>query len=55
MTTTEDNERLDPDRHPAGIRGFSVHPDWARRGIGRQLLQKCEEEARSENFRALEA
>jgi GNAT superfamily N-acetyltransferase len=54
MTTTEDNERLDPDRHPAGIRGFFVHPDWARRGIGRQLLDKCEEEARSENFRALE-
>jgi GNAT superfamily N-acetyltransferase len=31
-----------------------VHPDWARRGIGRELLQKCEEEARRENFRALE-
>ena len=22
MTTTEDNERLDPDRHPGGIRAF---------------------------------
>jgi GNAT superfamily N-acetyltransferase len=37
-----------------GATGFFVHPDWARRGIGRELLQKCEEEARRENFRALE-
>jgi GNAT superfamily N-acetyltransferase len=45
---------LDPARDPAGVRGFFVHPNWARRGIGRRLLEKCEMEARRANFRALE-
>jgi N-acetylglutamate synthase-like GNAT family acetyltransferase len=29
----------------ARIRGFFVHPDWARRGIGRRLLEECEASA----------
>src|SRR5262245_66508616 len=28
---------LDPDRDPAKIRAFFVHPDWARRGVGRAV------------------
>jgi len=29
-----------------------VRPDWARQGIGRLLLKKCEDEARAHGFRA---
>jgi GNAT superfamily N-acetyltransferase len=34
---------LDPDRDPARIRAFFVHPNWARRGIGSAILLRCEE------------
>jgi len=37
----EDAE-LDPKRDSARIRAFFVHPAWARRGIGRSLLDRCE-------------
>jgi GNAT superfamily N-acetyltransferase len=47
-------ERLDPATEPARIRAFFVHPDWARRGLGRALLELCEAEARAAGFRALE-
>ena len=33
---------LDPAHAPARIRAFFVHPDWARRGIGRLILSACE-------------
>ncbi|MGE3310720.1 MAG: GNAT family N-acetyltransferase [Limisphaerales bacterium] len=33
---------LDPATEPARIRAFFVHPDWARRGIGRAILHACE-------------
>ena len=45
---------LDPASEPARIRAFFVHPDWARRGIGRQLLRACEEAAAAANFHGLE-
>lgn len=45
---------LDPEREPAKIRAFFVHPDWARRGIGRALLERCEEEARAHGFSSAE-
>lgn len=47
-------EMLDPATAPARIRAFFVHPDWARRGLGRALLQLCETEAQAAGFRALE-
>jgi N-acetylglutamate synthase-like GNAT family acetyltransferase len=42
---------LDPAIDPARIRGFFVHPDWARRGIGSLILSKCEEAIRAAGFR----
>ena len=33
---------LDPRRDAARIRAFFVHPDFARRGIGRSILAACE-------------
>ena len=33
---------IDPAREPARIRAFFIHPDWARRGIGRAILAACE-------------
>jgi len=45
---------LDPSRDPARIRAFFVDPAWARRGIGRAILERCEAEAGAAGFRALE-
>ena len=48
------SELLDPARDSARIRAFFVHPDWARRGIGRALLERCEAEALACGFRSAE-
>ncbi len=42
---------LSPERDPARIRAFFVHPDWARRGIGRSILLACEDAIRTAGFR----
>lgn len=49
-----ESAELDPKREAARIRAFFVHPDWARRGIGRAILERCEQEARSHGFRSLQ-
>ena len=49
-----ESAELDPSRDAARIRAFFVHPDWARRGVGRAILERCEEEARAYGFRSLE-
>jgi GNAT superfamily N-acetyltransferase len=36
------DELIDPSREAARVRAFFVHPDFARRGIGRALLAACE-------------
>ena len=41
---------LDPKSEAAKIRAFFVHPEWARRGIARRILEHCENAARSEGF-----
>ena len=41
---------LNPSIDAARIRAFFVRPDWARKGIGRALLEKCETEARNNGF-----
>ena len=45
---------LDPERDPARIRAFFVHPDWARCGIGRSLLVACEQAILDARFRSIE-
>lgn len=42
---------LDPAYDPARIRAFFVHPDWARRGIGRSILSACESALCTAGFR----
>src|SRR5262249_52760208 len=49
-----ESEALDPTRDAARVRAFFVHPDFARRGIGRALLERCEAEAAARGFRAAE-
>lgn len=49
----EDN-LLDPQTDPARIRAFFVHPDFARRGIGKQIIEACEQAAQVAGFRRLE-
>ena len=45
---------LDPAAHPARLRGFFVHPDFARRGLARKLLGVCQREAAAAGFTRLE-
>jgi GNAT superfamily N-acetyltransferase len=45
---------LDSQSEPARIRAFFIHPDHARKGVGRALLSRCETEAKAHGFRALE-
>lgn len=45
---------LDSTRESARVRAFFVHPDWARRGIGRQLLEASEQGIRAAQFRGIE-
>ncbi|MES2570959.1 MAG: GNAT family N-acetyltransferase [Verrucomicrobiota bacterium] len=33
---------IDPGSDPARIRAFFIHPNWARRGIGKAILAECE-------------
>jgi GNAT superfamily N-acetyltransferase len=45
---------LDPKRDPARIRAFFVHPSFARRGIGRNLVLACEAAIRRAGFASAE-
>jgi GNAT superfamily N-acetyltransferase len=45
---------LDPARDPARIRAMYTRPDFARRGVGRLLLARCEAAAAAEGFRTVE-
>jgi GNAT superfamily N-acetyltransferase len=38
----QEDEQLDPHRDAARVRAFFVHPEWARRGIGRSIMIACE-------------
>ncbi|HEX6125725.1 MAG TPA: GNAT family N-acetyltransferase [Pyrinomonadaceae bacterium] len=51
---SRDATLLDPASQPAKIRAFFVHPDAARKGIGRAILQRCEAEASAAGFTAAE-
>jgi GNAT superfamily N-acetyltransferase len=45
---------LDPAREPARVRAMYTHPDFARRGVGRLVLELCEAAARAEGFGRVE-
>ena len=45
---------LDPAVDAARIRAFFVHPDCARRGVGRAILDACLAAARAAGFRRVE-
>jgi len=45
---------LDPANEAARLRAFYVRPDWARKGIGKQIVKACEDAASSAGFRRLE-
>jgi GNAT superfamily N-acetyltransferase len=45
---------LDPDTDPARVRAMYTHPAYVRRGVGRLVLQTCENNAAAEGFRTLE-
>lgn len=48
-----DDRLLDPATEPARVRAMFVRSDWTRRGLGRRILEECEEAARQEGFRTL--
>ncbi|MDG4823750.1 GNAT family N-acetyltransferase [Asanoa sp. WMMD1127] len=53
-STGRDDKLLDPATEPARIRAMYTDPAYARRGVGRLVLSRCEEAARAEGFTSLE-
>jgi GNAT superfamily N-acetyltransferase len=51
---SEMDDLVDPAVAAAHIRAFFVHPDWARRGIGRRIIEACEAAAKADGFSSLE-
>ena len=49
-----DDPLLDPRTDAARIRAFFVHPGFARRGVGRAILEACLDAARAAGFRRVE-
>jgi GNAT superfamily N-acetyltransferase len=49
-----DTEYLDAAADPAKIRAFFIHPQHARKGVARAILDSCEQEANQHGFRSLE-
>ena len=48
-----DARLLDPATEPARVRAMFVRADWTRRGLGRRILEACEEAAAREGFSRL--
>ncbi len=53
-SSSRDSAELDPKTDAAKIRAFFIHPDWARKGIGKAILEVCEREAKSFGFESAE-
>ncbi|HEY2658304.1 MAG TPA: GNAT family N-acetyltransferase [Caulobacteraceae bacterium] len=45
---------LDPATEPARVRAMYTNPDFARRGVGRLILELCEAAAKAEGFSRLQ-
>jgi GNAT superfamily N-acetyltransferase len=45
---------LDPEKDAARIRAFFVHPDYARKGIGKHIIEVCEAAAKANGFSSFE-
>ncbi|MGE0882137.1 MAG: GNAT family N-acetyltransferase [Blastocatellales bacterium] len=54
QTKQDDDSLLDPAVDAARIRAFFVDPDFARRGIGRRIMEACERAAAEAGFTRLE-
>jgi GNAT superfamily N-acetyltransferase len=54
QVVNREDSLLDPAYDAARIRAFFVHPEFARRGIGTQLLKACEDAACAEGFTRFE-
>lgn len=53
-TPGRDARLLDPTTDPARVRAMYTNPAFARRGVGRMVLEACEQAARREGFDRLE-
>jgi N-acetylglutamate synthase-like GNAT family acetyltransferase len=51
---SRDSELLNPEKDAAKIRAFFIHPDFARKGIGKAILEACEREAKAHGFTSAE-
>ncbi|MCD9185118.1 MAG: GNAT family N-acetyltransferase [Pyrinomonadaceae bacterium] len=51
---SRNSELLNPETDAAKIRAFFIHPDFARKGIGKAILEKCETEAKAHGFKSAE-
>jgi GNAT superfamily N-acetyltransferase len=49
----DDARIIDPATESARVRAMFVRSDWTRRGLGRRILEACEEAARAEGFTRL--
>jgi GNAT superfamily N-acetyltransferase len=50
----DDDRLLDPETEAAHVRAMFVRPDWTRRGLGRRIIEACEDAAREQGFRQLD-
>ena len=50
----EPDSELDPTCDAARVRAFFVHPQWARRGIGRSIMTACEQAIMAAGFRKVD-
>ena len=51
---SRDSNLLNPEIDPAKIRAFFIHPKFARKGIGKAILEHCEREAKAHGFTSAE-
>ena len=52
--SNRDAGSLDPHFEAAKIRAFFIHPNFARQGLGRAILDRCELDAARKGFNSLE-